>query len=131
MQRPLAVFLPRLLLCGLPFLGGCALAAVGVGAAFVTQEFSDNATLAFLHEEPDTVWEQVKQTLGRRSLDKIDADDEQRALRANIGGATVTVQVRRFDATQTRLAVSAKKWGFYDADEANTIITLIKKDLSR
>ena len=53
------------------------------------------------------------------------------ALRANVDGASVTVQVTRYDATQTKLAVSAKKWGFYDADEANTIITLIKKEVDR
>ena len=54
-----------------------------------------------------------------------------KSLSARMDGATVTVQVRRYDATQTRLAVSAKKWGFYDADEANTIITLIKRNLDR
>ena len=99
------------------------------GAAWTTHEFTNNATLAFLEEEPDTVWRVAKESLERRSLDRVEIDEEARALRANIDGATVTVQVRRYDATQTRLAVSAKKWGFYDADEANTIITLIKRNL--
>ena len=43
----------------------------------------------------------------------------------------VTVQVTRYDTNQIKLAVSAKKWGFYDADQANTIITLIKKEIDR
>ncbi len=120
-----------LALCSLPLLGGCLMAAVGAGAVLTTQEFTDNATLAFLEEDPGVVWAQVKKTMARRSLDSTEVDEEKQLLRANIDGATVTVQVRAYDSAETRLAVTAKKWGFYDADEANTIITLLKKDLAR
>lgn len=125
-----------LLLAGLtpllaPLLGGCVAAAVGAGTALVTQEFTQNATLAFLEEQPDVVWSQAKATVERLTLDPMDVDEERRALRANIDGATVTVHARAFDAEQTRLAVTAKKWGFYDAEEANTVITRIKRDLKR
>jgi len=106
-------------------------AAIGAGAAWTTNEFTENATMAFVEVEPDMVWRVAKESLERRSLDQIEVREEDRALRANIDGAAVTVQVRRYDANQTRIAVSARKWGFYDADEANTIITLIKRNLDR
>ncbi len=107
------------------------MAAVGAGAALTTQEFMDNATLAFLKEDPEVVWRVTRETIERRSLDEVQVDEEAHTLRANIEGATVTAQVQRFDASQTRLAISAKKWGLYDADQANTIITLIKRNLER
>lgn len=125
MRRALAA------LCALPLLGGCVAAAIGAGAVWTTNEFTENATLAFLEEEPEVVWRVARESVQRRSLDPIEVREGELALRANVDGATVTVQVRRYDATQTRLAVSAKKWGFYDADEANTIITLIKRNLDR
>jgi outer membrane murein-binding lipoprotein Lpp len=119
------------LVLGAPLLGGCVAAAIGVGAALTAQEFMDNATLAFLEEDTDEVWKAAREALERASLDPLDVDEEARGVRANIDGATVTVHVRRFDTSQTRLAVTARKWGFYDADEASRIITLIKRELAR
>ena len=119
------------LLLGAPLLGGCVAAAIGVGAALTAQELMDNATLAFLEEEPDVVWKATREALERASLDPLEIDEDARGVRANIDGARVTAHVRRFDEKQTRLAVTAKKWGFYDADEASRIITLIKRQLER
>lgn len=127
MNRSLSI----VLILSTPLLGGCVAAAIGVGAALTVQEFTDNATLAFLEDDPDMVWQVTRDTLESRSLDPLEVDEEARALRANIDGAVVTAQVRRFDVGQTRLAITAKKWGFYDADEANTVITLIKRNLAR
>ncbi|MDA1265265.1 MAG: hypothetical protein O2816_09335 [Planctomycetota bacterium] len=123
--------LTALLLLPLPLFGSCVVAAAGVAGALVTNEFTSNASLAFLEEDLDHVWNTAKETMQRRSLDAVQIDEQTRALRANVDGATVTVQVARYDGTQIRLAVSAKKWGFYDADQANTIITLIKKEIDR
>lgn len=119
------------LLATLPLFGSCAVAALSAGVVIGSQEFTENASLAFLEETPEDVWSACKQTLERRSLDEIEIDEAEMALRANIDGSVVTAQVTRFDATQSKLAITARKWGFYDSDEANAVISLIKKELAR
>lgn len=114
-----------------PILGGCAVAAIGVSAALVSQEFMDNATLAFIEEDVEEVWRVTRETVERRAPDPIKVNEESRSLRANLEGAIVTAEVRMYGMEHTRLAITAKKWGLYDADEANRVITLIKRNLAR
>lgn len=127
MQRPAAL----LLALASPLLGGCAVAALGVSAALVSQEFMDNATLAFIDDDVDEVWRVTRETIQRSALDPIEVDEDSRSLRANLEGSIVTAEVRMYGMDHTRLAITAKKWGLYNADEANRVITLIKRNLAR
>ena len=125
-----AMWLP-LLVCGGAILSGCVVAAVGLTAAVISQEFTKNAQLAFMQEDHRVVWEQVKLTLNELAPEPVQIDDEIQAARCSINGAAVTVYVEIFDVGETKLSVTARKWGFYNAATAKSIITRIKRDLGR
>jgi len=115
----------------LPALPGCFIAAVGLGAVLISQEFMDHASIAYVKEEPTVVWAQTKRTLSELSLQVLEVDEDLTALEAKVEGARVIVQVQRFDATQTKISIGAKKWGFYDSDIAERVMVRIKQDLDR
>lgn len=125
-----ASWLP-LLVCGGALLSGCVVAAVGLTAAVVSHEFTNNAQLAFMQEDHRIVWAQVKLTLNDLAPEPVEIDDELQAARCTIDSAAVTVYVEIFDVGETKLSVTARKWGFYDSDTASSIITRIKRDLGR
>ena len=119
------------LLLALPLLAGCVVATVGLTTAVASQEFVDNATVAFLKEDHHVVWDQAKRTLAYLSLDPIEVEEAERAARANVDGAKVTLHVEIFDVNETKLSVGARKWGFYDNDAAEAVLERIKDDLDR
>lgn len=112
-------------------LSSCVVAAVGVTAVVVSQEFLDNAQVAFMEEDYEVVWEQTKRTLQRMASDPVEIDEELQAATVDIEGSHVTAHVEIYDVGETKLSVSAKKWSFYDAARANQVITQIKRDLDR
>jgi hypothetical protein len=115
-----------------PLLSGCVVAAVGITAVAVSQEFVDNAQVAYMREDHQVVWEQAKATLTRLSgSGTLELDEPTQAARCNVDGAQVTVVVEIHDVGQTKLAATARKWGFYDEEAANAVITEIKHDLDR
>ncbi|MEE8467420.1 MAG: hypothetical protein V3T22_03135, partial [Planctomycetota bacterium] len=120
-----------LLACGAALLSGCVVAAVGLTVAVVSHEFTNNAQLAFMREDHRVVWEQVKLTLDDLAPEPVEIDDELQAARCTIDSAAVTVYVEIFDVGETKLSVTARKWGVYDSDSASSIITRIKRDLGR
>lgn len=121
----------QLLMGGAALLSGCVVAAVGLTAAVVSHEFTNNAQLAFMQEDHRVVWEQVKLTLNDMAPEPVEIDDEIQAARCVINSAAVTVYVEIFDVGETKLSVTARKWGFYNEDVASKIITRIKRDLGR
>jgi len=129
--RPRRVGWLPLLLCGAALLSGCVVAAVGLTAAVVSNEFTHNAELAFMHEDHRVVWDQVKRTLNEMAPEPVEIDDELQAARCVIKSAAVTVYVEIFDVGETKLSVTARKYGFYNSKSAKSIITRIKRDLGR
>ena len=120
-----------LLACGAALLSGCVVAAVGLTTAVISHEFTNNAQLAFMREDHRVVWEQVKLTLDDLAPEPVEIDDELQAARCTINSAAVTVYVEIFDVGETKLSVTAHKYGFYNSDSASSIITRIKRDLGR
>jgi len=120
-----------LLVGGATLLSGCVVAAVGLTAAVVSHEFTNNAQLAFMQEDHRVVWEQVKLTLNDMAPEPVEIDDEIQAARCVVDSASVTVYVEIFDVGEAKLSVTARKWGFYDEGVASKIITRIKRDLGR
>ncbi len=108
---------------------GCIVAAAAVTGVAVSQEFVDNANSAYLEADAPEVWIATKAVLTRLSLKPIETDEALTAAGANINGARVTVRVETFDHGQTKLAVGAKKYGFYQSDLADDILNRIRREL--
>lgn len=120
-----------LALCAVPLATSCVAAAVSLTTVVAGQEFIENSTVAFMKVDRDTVWNQTKASLSRLSLDEVEIDEEARAARCNIDGAVVTAHVETSGVNQTKLAVGARKWAFYDESVATMVVERIKTDLGR
>ena len=71
-------------LLGFPVVSGCAALAVGAVGVIVSQEFVDNAQVAYLQEDSDVVWAVSKSALSHMSLHPIEVDNDLKAARAKI-----------------------------------------------
>lgn len=120
-----------LALCAVPVAASCVAAAVGLTTVVAGQEFVENSTVAFMKTDAASVWNQTKVSLSRLSLDEVEIDDAIRAARCNIDGAIVTAHVETSGVNQTKLAVGARKWAFYDEEVATMVIERIKADMGR
>lgn len=114
-----------LLVCvlALPFVPGCAAAAVGVGVGLiVSQDVLDNNTyVTQLNKEVGHTWQTVKMTLSDESPQVIELDENLRVCRANINGSQVTVAVESYDHDTSIMRVSARRYGLNDGETARQV----------
>ncbi|MCB9915448.1 MAG: hypothetical protein H6828_09915 [Planctomycetes bacterium] len=105
---------------------GC-LAVLGVGAGVViSQDMMDNNTyVAQVRESVDVTWAVAKASLSQQASDPIDVDEDLRTAVGMVDDATVTVSVEAFDLDQTRLAVSARKFGVANGEIAEMVFDRI------
>ena len=60
MRTNMSRLLLATLLCGAPVLSSCAILAVGAVGVIVSQEFIDNAQVAYIQEDSERVWATAK-----------------------------------------------------------------------
>lgn len=114
-------------------LSGCAgVVAGGVAAVVVSQEMLDNNSyVSQLNQDVSVVWPTVKVFLAEQSLELIEVDEPARIAKAKIDGASVVVGVEAWDLDQTRMRVSAKRYGVNNGDMARLIMERIHRRLEQ
>lgn len=110
---------------------GCA-ALLGVGAGVViSQDMMDNNSyVAQLKEDVNVAWAVAKSSLSHQASKPIDVDEDLRVATATIDDAKVTVSIEAYDLNQTRLTVSAKKYGVANGEIAEMVFNRILKQIS-
>jgi hypothetical protein len=110
---------------------GCA-ALLGVGAGVViSQDMMDNNSyVAQLKEDVNVAWAVTKSSLSHQASKPIDVDEDLRVATATIDDAKVTVSIEAYDLNQTRLTVSAKKYGVANGEIAEMVFNRILKQIS-
>jgi len=102
---------------------------VSTAAVMLSQEFTQNARVAYIQEEADMVWLNVKSSLSHMSLDPINVDNDLRAAQAWVDGAQVTVHVETYEVGETQLSVAAKKLGLYNGQVADDVLLRLRRDM--
>jgi len=118
-------------LLALPLVSACEVLLVSGAAVVLSQEFIDNARVAYLQEESEMVWLNVRSSLSHMSLEPIHVDNDLRAAKANIDGAQVTVHVETFDVGESQLSVAAKKLGLYNGQVAEDVLSRLRNDIEQ
>jgi hypothetical protein len=116
-------------ICVLPFLTACEVLFVSTAAIMLSQEFTQNARVAFIPEESDMVWLSVKSSMSHMSLEPIHVDNDLRAAQASIDGAQITVHVETYEVGETQLSVAAKKLGLYNGKVADDVLMRLRRDM--
>lgn len=111
---------------------GCA-AILGIGAGVViSQDMMDNNTyVAQVREDVDIAWAVAKSSLSQQASKPIEVDEDLRTATATVDDAIVTVSTEAYDLKQTRLAVSARKFGVANGEIAELVFNRILDELAR
>lgn len=117
------------LLLALPTLGGCLAAAVGVATIVVAEEHIDNSTHIIVPRTVDLTWATAKSTMSQMSTEPLEVDDSLRALVAEYDNSQVVIEVKRRSLQSAELIVSARKYGFHNADIVELVVARIERNL--
>jgi hypothetical protein len=110
---------------------GCvALLGVGAGVVISQDMMDNNSYVAQLKEDVDVSWAVAKSSLSHQSSKPIDVDEDLRVATATVDDAKVTVSIEAYDLNQTRLTVSAKKYGVANGEIAEMVFNRILKQIS-
>lgn len=111
---------------------GCAALVVAPAAVLVSQSTIEDSTYVMQVRLPvNQAWASSKTTLSHLSLKPIDTDDVARKATASIDNATVTVTVEAFDLDQSKVQISAKKFGIRDGATAAMVKDKILADIEQ
>lgn len=111
---------------------GCAALVVAPAAVLVSQGTIEDSTYVMQVRLPvNQAWASSKTTLSHLSLKPIDTDDVARKATASIDNATVTVTVEAFDLDQSKVQISAKKFGIRDGATAAMVKDKILADIEQ
>lgn len=110
-------------------LPACAPVAVVGAAIVVNDEFADNAQVAIVKQDVNYVWASVKSSMTHMTNDLLEVDEDLRAVRTYVEGAQVTVQVERYDVSETRIRTAAKKLLVYNDEIARLVQERLVADL--
>ena len=125
------VTLAALITVPLVLLGGCAVAAVGVTAIVVTEEWRDQALTADVQEDVEIVWASTKRSMSNMTDALLHVDEDLRAIETRVDNAVVRVHVANWTVGETRIWVEAKKYMLNSNEVAQLVQSRIVKDLSR
>lgn len=110
----------------------CAPLIVGGGAVLASQSVIEDSTYVLQVRLPvNQAWASSKTTLSHLSLKPIDTDDVARKATASIDNSTVTVSVEAFDLDQSKIQVSAKKFGLRDGATAAMVKDKLLADIEK
>lgn len=127
-RLPLPLLLCTLFL-GSSLAGGCATAAVAVGALVLSDDFHDRAQAAIVPVEPILVYKSTLSTLSHMTGALIDRDDDLMAANTLIDYGSVTIQVREIAVGETEIRVRGEKALLYNAELSAMVLDRITNDL--
>lgn len=109
--------------------GGCAAAAVTVGALVLSDDFHERTQAAILPVDPELVYKSSLSTLSTMTGALIHRDDDLMAAKTLIDYGSVTIQVREIAVGETEIRVRGEKALIYNAELSALVLDRITNDL--